>query len=169
MKILFVLLVFPQFYPFCESLLFSKCFYADHECPNVDVSFFLYTRETQNDPTVLNIANPETSFKAKFVINRPLVVLIHGYTGDKDFAPNKQIRPAYFSKDDFNIISVDYSKLAQEPCYFWAVKNLPTVANCTAQLLNFLVDRGIFKLDDIHVIGFSLGEGTAEVFSKFRD
>ena len=147
----------------CESRIFSKCFITEPKCPNKNVSFYFYTRNTQDKPSILNIGDIKTILNAKVSENRPLVMLIHGYTGDKDYAPNKQIRPAYFLKNDFNIISVDYSNLAEKNCYFWAVKNLPTVANCSSQLLNFLIDANIFKLEDIHVIGFSLGNVLTKV------
>jgi pimeloyl-ACP methyl ester carboxylesterase len=140
-----------------QSRTFSRCFYTEPECPNSNVTFYLYTRDTQEQPTQLDISNPETIFNAKYIQNRPLIVLMHGYTGDKDYSPNKQIRPAYFSIGDFNIISVDYKAIAAEPCYHWSVANIPVVANCTAQLLDFLVDENIFKLKSIHLIGFSLG------------
>lgn len=138
-----------------------RCIFADQQCPNQNISFFLYTRKSQDNPTKIDLSQPLTVIRSNFVLHRPLVVLIHGYTGHRDFAPNIQIRPAYFRKDEFNIISVDYKNLAMEPCYPVAVRNLPTVANCTAQLLDFLIDNNIFKIESIHVIGFSLGAQTA--------
>lgn len=144
-----------------------KCFFAEQRCPNQNISFFLYTRDSQDNPTQLDLSQPETLKRSNFVLNRPLVVLIHGYTGHRDFAPNRQIRPAYFKNDEFNIISVDYKYLALEPCYLFAVKNLPTVANCTAQLLDFLIDNNIFKIESIHVIGFSLGAQTAGMVANY--
>lgn len=134
-----------------------RCFITDRVCPNVNVSFYLYTRETQKQPVKLDISNPSSILNADFAKDRPLTILIHGYTGDRDYSPNKQIRPAYFKKDEFNVISLDYRELVLDPCYATAVSNLPTVANCTAQLINFLLDENLFSLDSIHVIGFSLG------------
>jgi len=132
--------------------LASQCFFTAHRCPNRNVTFYFYTRDTQNKPVQLNVNVPKSIKKARFVKNRPLIVLIHGYTGHKDFSPNKQIRPAYFKKDEFNIISVDYHPLAPEPCYLTAVYNLQTVANCTAQLLDYLMDNNMFELEAIHVV-----------------
>ena len=150
-----------------QTNLFKRCFFTEPRCPNKDITFFLYTRDHQNDPVQLDISAPETIINAKFIRNRPLVLLIHGFTGHKDFSPNKQIRPAYFQKDEFNIISIDYKNLAMDYCYITAVSNLPTVANCTAQLLDFLIDENIFSLDAIHVIGFSLGAQTAGMVANY--
>jgi pimeloyl-ACP methyl ester carboxylesterase len=136
-------------------------------CPNKNVTFFLYTRDTQNKPVQLNVNKPKSILKAKYAKGRPLIVLIHGFTGHKDYSPNTQIRPAYFRKDNYNIISVDYKPLALDPCYYHAVSNLPTVANCTAQLLDFMIDNELFTLDEIHVIGFSLGAQTSGQIANF--
>lgn len=144
-----------------------RCFVTDRQCPNVNVSFYLYTRETQKRPVKLDTSDPKSILSAKFAKDRPLVILAHGFTGDRDFSPNKQIRPAYFKKDEFNIVSLDYRELVLDPCYATAVANLQTVANCTAQLINFLLDENLFTLDSIHVIGFSLGAHTAGMIANF--
>lgn len=128
----------------------------------------------------------ETIDRAPFVLGRPIVVLIHGYTGHRDYSPNTEIRPgyissnwslfefiyptytaAYFRDGEYNVISVDYGPLALEPCYLQAVKNLPVVARCTAQLLDTIVERLPFRLRQIHVIGFSLGAQAAGMISNY--
>lgn len=164
---LFVIATFIQTQQSVAQRFFRKCFFTDHQCPNNNITFHLYTREQQDKPTQLDMSRLKSITKAKFAKNRPLIVLIHGYTGHKDYSPNTQIRPAYFKKDEYNIISVDYKSLAPEPCYPFAVSNLPTVANCTAQLLDFLIDRNIFSLESIHVIGFSLGAQTAGMIANY--
>lgn len=146
---------------------FFKCFETEKRCPNENVTFWLYTRETENNPTQLSMFTPETIRQAPFVPNRPLIVLIHGYTGHRDYAPNTSIRPAYLAYDEFNIISLDYNPLVLEPCYYQGVRNLPTVANCTAQLLDFLIGERMFSLDDIHVVGFSLGGQTSGMIANY--
>lgn len=95
-------------------------------------------------------------------------MLLHGYTGHRDFSPNKEIRPAYFAHGDYNIISVDYGPLARKPCYFSAVRNLPTVANCSAQLLDYMEANQIMNMDKYNVIGFSLGGQTSGMMGHFK-
>ncbi|CAO1352331.1 unnamed protein product [Diamesa hyperborea] len=147
--------------------ILSRCVFTPHQCPNRNITFFFYTRATKDYPIQLDMYKPTKVLSAQYVKDRPLIVIIHGYTGDHNFAPNYQLRPAFFKEDDFNIISVDYEPLAQEPCYPHAVENLPTVANCTAQLLNFLMDRKIFSLESIHVIGFSLGAQASGMVANY--
>jgi pimeloyl-ACP methyl ester carboxylesterase len=140
----------------CVPTIF-ECYKTTEICPNNNITFYLYTRNSENNPQLLDLRNPESVIQANFIKNKKLIFLIHGYTGDKDYSPNSHIRPALFQKDDFNVISIDYSPLAKYPCYFSAVGNLPTVANCSAQFLDFIIDNELFDIDSIHVIGFSLG------------
>lgn len=129
--------------------------------------YYFSNRETQNDPHQLDLSRPETIRAEHFQQDAPLVLLIHGYTGHKDFSPNTEIRPAYFADGEYNIISVDYGPLAPKPCYFSGVKNLPTVANCTAMLLDYMADNDVYDMGYYHVIGFSLGGQTAGMISNY--
>lgn len=113
------------------------------------------------------MANEQTITSANYAQGRPFVVLLHGYTGHKDYSPNSHIRPALFQNGDYNVISLDYHPLAPEPCYVQAVHNLPVVAKCTAQLLDFMMEKQMFTLDDLHIIGFSLGAQTAGMISNY--
>lgn len=163
-KIIFIVLIYIQFlnnFSFGEKKNFFGCLKAKPECPNTEVSFYFYTRETQQNPVKLNLSDPASVVNANFIKHRPLIVIIHGFTGDKDYSPNVYLRPAYFKRGQYNIISVDYAELAKSPCYVSAVGNVPTVANCTAHLIDFMLEREIFDIDSIHVIGFSLGAQTA--------
>lgn len=124
-------------------------------------------RETQEQPHELTLFNPDTLAAKHFIKGVPLIVLIHGYTGHRDFSPNTEIRPAYFRHGEYNIISVDYRPLAEVPCYRSAVQNLQTVANCTAQIVDYLISSNTFSMENIHVIGFSLGGQTAGMIATY--
>ncbi|XP_039226805.1 pancreatic triacylglycerol lipase-like [Drosophila yakuba] len=130
------------------------CHIVSGECPNKNVSFWLYSNSTRENPILLN---PLDLNPWDFQPPRPLKILIHGYTGDRDFAPNSYIRPVLLDHEDVYVISIDYGPLVPYPCYFQAVQNLPLVSQCLAQLINNLVDRAIVANDQIHLIGFSLG------------
>ncbi|XP_055633634.1 lipase member H-A-like [Toxorhynchites rutilus septentrionalis] len=164
---IFVVLLGLLFYAAAADWHFFNCVNTERRCPNENVTFWLYTRETQKNPTQLNMFEPNTIKGAPFAFGRPLIVLIHGYTGHRDYAPNPTIRPAYLAYDEFNVISLDYNPLAQEPCYHHAVRNLPTVANCTAHLLDYMISQEMFTLSDIHVVGFSLGAQTSGMISNY--
>lgn len=114
------------------------------------------------------MANEQTVTSANYAQGRPFLVLLHGYTGHKDYSPNSHIRPALFQNGEYNVISVDYHPLAPEPCYVQAVHNLPVVAKCTAQLLDYMMGNGLFTLDDLHIIGFSLGASQLDLLFECR-
>ncbi|XP_036224293.2 endothelial lipase [Bactrocera oleae] len=141
-----------------QGLFDPKCFVAKSECPNENVTFWLYTNATSNAPVQLD---PLKLQKTDFPVRRPVKILIHGYTGHRDFAPNTFIRPMLLQHEDVYVISPDYGPLVREPCYTSAVQNLPLAARCLAQLLNNLIDQDIVQNEDLHVIGFSLGAQVA--------
>lgn len=70
-----------------------RCQISTDTCPNPNISFFLYTRQQQQFPHQLDLRSNETIDFAPFVRGRPIVVLIHGYTGHRDYSPNTEIRP----------------------------------------------------------------------------
>lgn len=146
---------------------FEKCYIADDKCPNSNVTFFLYTRQTMDSPTQLDMSNVQTVSTAILGKSKRVFVLLHGYTGYRDFSPNTEIRPEIFKNGEHSVISVDYGPLVPEPCYIQAVHNLPLVAKCTAQLLDFMMGNSMFALKNLHIIGFSLGAQTAGMIGNY--
>ncbi|CAG2067656.1 unnamed protein product [Timema podura] len=118
--------------------------------------FFIRVTESQDNPHQLDVASSDTIKSAIFKKGQPVKFIIHGWTGNKNFAPNPELRPAYLNLD-YNVISVDYGPLARDGCYIQATYNVDLVGNCSAQLLDALVKKGKISLEDIHIIGFSLG------------
>lgn len=122
------------------------------------MKYAIFFSATSNAPVQLD---PLKLQKTDFPVRRPVKILIHGYTGHRDFAPNTFIRPMLLQHEDVYVISPDYGPLVREPCYTSAVQNLPLAARCLAQLLNNLIDQDIVQNEDLHVIGFSLGAQVA--------
>lgn len=162
-----VVLVLTAARPYMPFEDFEKCYIADEKCPNSNVTFFLYTRETMDNPLQLDMANVDAMSSAVFGKSKRVFVLLHGYTGYRDFSPNTEIRPEIFKNGDHSVISVDYGPLVPEPCYIQAVHNLPVVANCTAQLLDYMMSQSMFLLKNLHIIGFSLGAQTAGMIGNY--
>ncbi|XP_026315750.1 pancreatic triacylglycerol lipase-like [Hyposmocoma kahamanoa] len=160
-KIVFLLIIGTS------SALLNQCILPPPVCPNANVTFFLYTRANKDNPHQLFALDPQSITSAPFVKDAPIKIIIHGYTKDKDSIPNTLLRPAYMECCDYNLISVDYGPLARSPCYIQAVDNTQLVANCTAQLVNVLVQDYGFDLSKFHVIGFSLGGQIAGIMANF--
>jgi hypothetical protein len=65
--------------------------------------------------------------------------------------------PAYLATGNYNIIGVDWGVLAASPNYVAAAQNTRVTGAHVAELIDFLVLQGRAKLEDIHIIGHSLG------------
>lgn len=81
--------------------------------------------------------------------------------------PNPNIIcPAYFSQDEYNIITIDYHPIATSlKCYAVAVQNLPIIAKCLTQFLIAILDE-YDQFKNVHAIGFSLGGQVAGLVGK---
>ncbi|KAK9507430.1 hypothetical protein O3M35_007284 [Rhynocoris fuscipes] len=151
-------------------LNFTSCIVAEEKCPNEHIKFYLYNRKISETSGLYEISEDEFSLKlAPLKTNSDLVVLLHGYTGNKDYSPNMELRPAFLTKYDINIISVDWSPLARSPCYVQAATNTDIVGLCTAKLLNslFTMRPESVSCERTHVIGFSLGAHCAGDTGKY--
>lgn len=60
--------------------------------------WFIFSPETKNDPFQLNLEDEDSLEKAPFLSGLPVKMLIHGYTGHRNFSPNTEIRPGKLNK-----------------------------------------------------------------------
>uniref|UniRef100_A0A1I8NWW3 Lipase domain-containing protein n=1 Tax=Stomoxys calcitrans TaxID=35570 RepID=A0A1I8NWW3_STOCA len=130
-----------------------------------DVKFYLYTRDNANTAQELFINNEDSVKKSHFEKSRPTRIIIHGWGGSYTSTPNKPIREAYLSKDNYNIISVDwnaYSKLN----YVSARAKVPVVGEDVAEFVDFLNAKFGMSFSNLVVIGHSLGAHVAGYCGK---
>ncbi|KRG02542.1 inactive pancreatic lipase-related protein 1 [Drosophila mojavensis] len=143
----------------------EPCVYATDECPNSRISFWLYTNSSRDAPVLLDALNLQAS---SFEPRLPLKILIHGFTGNRSLTPNAEVRDVLLQAQPVHVISVDYGSLVRFPCYYpWAVRNAPVVAKCLAQLIDSLLASGIYRREQLHLIGFSLGGQVAGLTANF--
>ncbi|XP_067626163.1 inactive pancreatic lipase-related protein 1-like isoform X2 [Eurosta solidaginis] len=156
---IFAVITLPSIYGFPFD-----CMFANDECPNEYIKFWLYTNSTQ-EPTLLD---PLNLTAAAFHPRWPLKILIHGYHGHQHDSPNFEVRPVLLRERQVHVISVDYGKLVRFPCYYpWSVQNARVVGRCLAQLIDNLIETEIYIDDDIHLIGFSLGGQVAGLTANY--
>ncbi|XP_073822449.1 pancreatic triacylglycerol lipase-like [Musca autumnalis] len=143
------------------------CYFAKNECPNKDIGFWFYTKNSSETPQLLD----STNILQSGIQPQPfLEILIHGLSLNKDKSPNAELRPLLLEYVNADVISVDYEPLAALPClYPWAIENSRVVAKCLAEVLKELVANGIYTPKNIHIIGFSLGAQIAGLAANYMD
>ncbi|ALC39639.1 maker506, partial [Drosophila busckii] len=142
----------------------QACIKPEAGCPNENITFWLYNLKNIKQPVLLNPLHLNPS---DFLTGYPIEIIIHGYTGHRDFAPNNWIRPVLVLKKSANVISIDYGPLVREGCYFQAVRNSRLASECLAQLINKLFEMDWMRPDKLHVIGYSLGAQVAGQLSNY--
>nr|AJC97592.1 hypothetical protein [Drosophila arizonae] len=133
----------------------TNCFaLKSDECPNWNITFWLHTHD-----------NPEGARfteSDRFLPRRQLHVLIHGYAGSRTASPNRQLLPLLIRNKKVDVLSLEYTNLAVDPCYSEAVHNSRIVGRCLAYLL---VSAGA-DLSNAHMIGFGIGAHVAGFAAK---
>jgi len=74
--------------------------------------------------------------------------------------------PAYLRRGYYNVILVDWPKLAVLPWYVTAVRNAKVIGPYLAGVMSWLDAQKAVPLSKIHVIGFSLGAEAAGFMGK---
>ncbi|XP_071056590.1 phospholipase A1-like [Onthophagus taurus] len=147
-----------SFYKIISDFFHCYQIIIQERCPNENVTFWLYNKQVYGYQLKEN--ELITLQEAPFIPDQRIIFLIHGFTGNRECSPNLQIKPKLIKKG-YNVISVDYENVAKFPCYLQAVENSKTIARCLADFIETLSTIKIkdksFSLEDIHLIGFSLG------------
>ncbi|XP_023950731.1 pancreatic lipase-related protein 2-like [Bicyclus anynana] len=122
--------------------------------------YFLYTRRNRATAQTLVIDNVNSITTSNFDAKCSTIVAIHGWVDDSHSEFNQAIKNAYLEKNDVNIIMVDWSPLSQGS-YTAAVSGVPKVGRDLGQFISFLTTTTGASLDNVHLIGFSLGAHVA--------
>lgn len=91
-------------------------------------------------------------------------VIIHGFTENGSNDWNEKMAKTYFDTDPgLNVISVEWSQLAEGPDYPPAAGNTQTVGEHVGNFINYMISRSdpSISLSDVHIVGFSLGAQVA--------
>ena len=121
--------------------------------------FLLWTPENPEIPQEILFQDltslQNSSFKSD---NRTTKLLVHGYTGNGQLPWIIEVKNNFLKMENCNIISVDWEPLAgPQPWYTIASANAKKVGHRTAEFFKFLMENSHLSMDDIHIIGFSLG------------
>uniref|UniRef100_A0A1A9VZB3 Lipase domain-containing protein n=1 Tax=Glossina brevipalpis TaxID=37001 RepID=A0A1A9VZB3_9MUSC len=129
-----------------------------------NVDFYLYTRANKRQPQVISIIDKSID-SSNFDATKPTRIVIHGWIQNYLFPMNINIRDAWLSVGDYNIIIVNWDR-AQDPNYIASVAAVPSVGERIAKFIDYLVIEKGVSLDTLHVIGHSLGAHVAGYVGK---
>lgn len=146
----------------------ESCLERPFRCPHPKIQFYLYTRRTQQTPELLQPLDENSLYFTHFNPKYPTKIIIHGFGGGRNLSPSPDLREAYFSIGDYNIIIVDYGSAVREPCLSqmeWAPR---FGALCISQLVKYLGrhPRGV-RPDNMHFIGYSVGAHIAGLVANY--
>ncbi|XP_054260508.1 uncharacterized protein LOC128985151 [Macrosteles quadrilineatus] len=140
----------------CRLRLYESC------DENSDILYYLYSRE-DDPPAVLN--GSFRSLPQGYDETLPLKVLIHGFAGRILTDPTSDIRKEYMKAGGYNVLAVDWGRLALLPCYPSATLNTIEVGRCLGELL--LRMSPTHPPSQLHIIGFSLGAHIAAFTANY--
>ncbi|XP_059617747.1 uncharacterized protein LOC132262483 [Phlebotomus argentipes] len=123
-------------------------------CPHEEIDFFMFTNAVRRGRPI-DVRYPKTIAQAGFQAKHESVIIIHGFNGTQNSKHIMYLKDAYLSRK-FNVITVDWFRLTQYPCYVTALTNTRVVAQCTAQVYAFLTHLGASR-HRITCVGHSLG------------
>ncbi|KAK0176250.1 hypothetical protein PV328_000403 [Microctonus aethiopoides] len=133
-----------------------------------DVQFHLYTRNNPMLPQKLQINNENSLINSNFNSKHNTIILIHGFTESASMSFAKTISTEYLKRDDYNVIRVDWKKLAAGPLHYYSIAsdNVPLVGKQTSKLIKWLKTKKKISISKLHIIGFSLGAHVAGFVGK---
>ncbi|KAK3767074.1 hypothetical protein RRG08_017949 [Elysia crispata] len=134
---------------------------ADQALPSnpleLGTKFHLYTWEKTEVPTSLVYTQPVSIKKSNFRSDRPTKVIIHGLNNSERSQWIINMRRAFLKQGDYNVIVVHWHKGARLTSYPKASANVRLVATQIKVLLKLLQRTAGLQLEDVHLIGHSLG------------
>jgi len=119
-----------------------------------DIHFYLFTRHNGADhPQEIHLS-AMSLIAHRYNPSLPTIVLSHGFQSE-GIKFTRPYAEAYFQVGDFNVIAVDWGKLALWNDYPGAVVRTRFVGDYAAKLLQLLAENG--GVQNVQLIGHSLG------------
>lgn len=119
-------------------------------------NFYLWTRKYRTAPHEL-VAGSQASVLAAHFYPRRTYVVVHGFLGSGTDEWILSIKDALLSREDCNVISVNWSSGSLTATYFVIQQRVPDVGDDISKLLTFLQHSSGLTPDLVHLIGHSLG------------
>jgi pimeloyl-ACP methyl ester carboxylesterase len=131
-----------------------------------DMRFLLFTRSNPTEPHEIQILNQASIDNSNFNPNHPTRITIHGWNGNANSGVNILTRNSYLNHGDFNVITVDWAVGANTINYIAARNRVGLVGEVISRLLDWLNGYVGLSMDQVYLIGHSLGAHCAGMAGK---
>ncbi|XP_075974882.1 pancreatic lipase-related protein 2-like [Anticarsia gemmatalis] len=123
-----------------------------------DAYYYLYTRDNV-DPEELFLPTEENQVFSSQYFNssNALKVVTHGWFSSEQTTWIQQIKDEFLLKDDYNVITIDWSEIASNPIYPWAAFSTRYIGKKIAKLLDAITLSYQVDGSNMHLLGHSLG------------
>ncbi|KAI4500537.1 hypothetical protein M0802_004499 [Mischocyttarus mexicanus] len=125
-----------------------------------DVTFELYTKNNTEKAFLLKVGDVKGLKDSSFESGNPTKMLIHGWTDSTNTYWLQEIKQNYLRVGNYNVISVNWFPASLKE-YWIAAKLTRQVGKYIAEMLNFLTSEAGLSLNDVHILGHSLGAHVA--------
>ncbi|XP_041975195.1 lipase member H-A-like isoform X2 [Aricia agestis] len=122
-----------------------------------DNQYWLFTRRNPNNAQILVINNANSVSSSNYNGALPTKVIVHGWNNNGNSPMNPLITQAFLAVGDFNVIVLDWSRLANNPLYSTAAAGVPNVGQHLGNFLIWLFNTAGGNWNNLHLVGFSLG------------
>ena len=126
-----------------------------------EVTFILYTRSGPKNGTALYTNDTTRLGASTFDPSRRTKLVTHGWKSSALSAGPVNLKEAYLTLGDYNVILVDWQPLAASTFYLGPMRNTERVGKTAAEFIDFLVAETGLKTENIHFLGHSLGAHVA--------
>lgn len=127
----------------------------------VNLDYILYLvqfvfRSNPTTPQLITFGNANSIRASNYAANKPLKVIVHGWSGSLNSGLNARITAAFLAAYDVNVIVVDWRALAASR-YIVAFLGVPSVGEYIGNFVTWLINTGGGNWNNVHFVGFSLG------------
>ncbi|XP_076645357.1 uncharacterized protein LOC143354867 [Halictus rubicundus] len=131
------------------------------------IYFYLYTKDNPTDRQRLYLDDVDALNNSNFNVSKPTKIVTHGFLNTAYNSAVTLVRDAYLQHGDYNIIAIDWGKIAFQP-YEWAAERVRIVSEFSAKFVTFLCTQGL-DLSTVTIVGHSLGAHVAGLTARLVD
>ncbi|XP_011871895.1 PREDICTED: uncharacterized protein LOC105564259 isoform X3 [Vollenhovia emeryi] len=121
-----------------------------------EIAYIIYTRSNPKQGTRVVLNNSTNLAGSDFKSSRKTKFITHGWKSSAMSAGLLNMKDAFLTHGDYNVVLVDWEPLAASTFYLGPMHNTVRVGTDAAKFIDFLVKETGLKTEDVHFIGKKL-------------